>query len=105
VLLDRVRSRAAPDFVRERLSDLDSLIAMLEDREWDLEGEDREIVVGALGYFADPREAPANDLAHAREAKGGPDRASAHPGTAFAALPVAGCKALITRRAAGALRR
>jgi len=53
-LMDRVRDSHPPDFLRARLGDLDRLIAMLEDREWNLEGEDRALVVGALGYFADP---------------------------------------------------
>lgn len=53
-LLDHLRNGAPPDFVKARLADLDGLLAMLEDPEWNLEGEDREIVAGALGYFADP---------------------------------------------------
>ncbi len=37
--------------VRKRLDDLATLIAMLEDREWRLEGDDRRRVVAVLSYF------------------------------------------------------
>ena len=53
-LLDRVQSTEVPEFVRKRLLTLEALIAMLEDGEWNLEGEDRERVSGAMAYFAEP---------------------------------------------------
>ena len=45
---------AVPDFVGERLERLDALIAMLRDEGWNLPEEDRERVLSALVYFADP---------------------------------------------------
>ena len=43
-----------PDFVGQRLERLDALIAMLRDEGWNLPEEDRERVLSALVYFADP---------------------------------------------------
>ena len=43
-----------PDFVGQRLERLDALIAMLRDDGWNLPEEDRERVLSALVYFADP---------------------------------------------------
>jgi len=53
-LLQKVRHSQPAEFVRKRLGSLESLIAMLEDTEWALEGEDRERVVTGMAYFADP---------------------------------------------------
>ncbi len=46
-----------PDFVSQRLERLDALIAMLRDDGWRLPDEDRERVLSALVYFADPSDA------------------------------------------------
>jgi len=43
-----------PEFVHTRLLKLNQLIAMLRDREWRLEGRDRERILDALAYFVDP---------------------------------------------------
>jgi uncharacterized membrane protein YkvA (DUF1232 family) len=43
-----------PDFVSQRLERLDAMIAMLRDEGWNLPAEDRERVLSALAYFADP---------------------------------------------------
>ena len=56
LLLEQARAREAPAFVRQRLEDVGTLIAMLEDSEWPLEQEDRERVVVALSYFAEPQD-------------------------------------------------
>jgi len=53
-LLERVRQSEVPEFIRKRLVTLEALIAMLEDAEWDLQGEDRERVTSAMAYFAEP---------------------------------------------------
>ncbi len=44
----------APRFVTERADKLKLLIEMLEDQAWLLTGEDRERVVKAIAYFAEP---------------------------------------------------
>ncbi len=46
----------APEFVLERTEKLRSMIGMVQDEEWRLEGKDRERVVRALSYFADPKD-------------------------------------------------
>ena len=45
-----------PDFILERLDKLDALIAMVRDEGWALPDEDRERVLSALVYFADPND-------------------------------------------------
>ena len=53
-LLAHVKQAHACDFVRGRLMQLETMIAMLEDAEWDLEGVDRDRVTSALAYFDEP---------------------------------------------------
>ena len=53
-LLQKVRASGLSGAVRKRLEDLGALIAMLEDREWALEGEDRNRILSVISYFADP---------------------------------------------------
>ena len=43
-----------PDFIAERLTKLDAMIAMVSDEGWSLPEEDRNRVLSALVYFADP---------------------------------------------------
>lgn len=45
-----------PDFIAERLDRLDAMIAMLRDDGWHLPEEDRQRVLSALVYFADPKD-------------------------------------------------
>ena len=42
-----------PDFIRERLNQLDALIAMLGDEAWALPDEDRARVKSAMAYFSE----------------------------------------------------
>lgn len=51
-----------PLFVRESLIKLATMIAMLEDAEWPLEGEDRTDVVSALAYFYNPADLISDDV-------------------------------------------
>ena len=53
-LLTEVRDTDAPEFIRNRISQLGKFIEMLEDKDWRLEGADRKRVLNALAYFADP---------------------------------------------------
>jgi uncharacterized membrane protein YkvA (DUF1232 family) len=55
-LLEDSSSLQLPDFIMERLDKLDSLIAMLRDEGWALPEEDRNRVLSALVYFADPQD-------------------------------------------------
>ncbi|MCY7353991.1 MAG: DUF1232 domain-containing protein [Lysobacter sp.] len=43
-----------PDFILERLLQLDNMIAMVRDTGWNLSDEDKQRVMSALVYFADP---------------------------------------------------
>jgi len=45
-----------PDFVRNRLGKLASLLEMLRDPDWGLEKAEREPVLGALAYVCDPED-------------------------------------------------
>lgn len=51
-----------PLFVRDSLQRLSTMIAMLEDAEWPLEGQDRVDVVSALAYFYNPADLISDDV-------------------------------------------
>ena len=53
-LLVEANKVEVPDFIAERLDRLDALIAMLRDDGWHLPEEDKQRVLSALVYFADP---------------------------------------------------
>lgn len=53
-LLQEAQKTQAPDFIRERLARLDDMIAMVRDEGWHLDAADRQRVLSALVYFADP---------------------------------------------------
>jgi uncharacterized membrane protein YkvA (DUF1232 family) len=55
-VLDKVDEEKAPHFVLERLAKLRTMVAMLEDEEWPLEGQERSDVVSALSYFYQPED-------------------------------------------------
>ena len=56
-LLETAASQAElPQFVSERLSSLEGLVDMLEDQEWQLSQEDRDRVLSAVAYFANPED-------------------------------------------------
>lgn len=51
-----------PLFVRERLERLATMVAMLEDPEWPLDGDARTDVISALAYFHNPADLIADDV-------------------------------------------
>lgn len=53
-LLEDAQKVKAPDFIGDRLERLDDMIAMVRDEGWHLDEEDRQHVLSALVYFADP---------------------------------------------------
>ncbi len=61
-LLKESRDLEVPDFIRERLDKLQLLIQMLEDKVWELSGEDRARITNALAYFADPDDIIPDDV-------------------------------------------
>lgn len=55
-LLKDASGMELPDFIFSRLDKLDALIAMVRDEGWALPAEDRQRVLSALVYFADPED-------------------------------------------------
>lgn len=53
-LLAEIAQADVPDFIRERLLNANKFIAMLEDNDWALTGENRQRVLNALAYFNEP---------------------------------------------------
>ncbi|GLX79603.1 hypothetical protein tinsulaeT_29430 [Thalassotalea insulae] len=45
-----------PAFVSERIEKLNTLVAMIEDSEWQIPDEERSDVLSALAYFSDPQD-------------------------------------------------
>ena len=57
VVLEEIRGSAPlPDFVSKRIPELESLISMLTDDEWQLPAADRERLLAIFVYFADPED-------------------------------------------------
>ncbi len=57
VVLDEIRqNEPLPDFVSKRIPELESLISMLTDEEWQLPEADRERLLATFIYFADPED-------------------------------------------------
>ncbi len=61
-LVRKIIQSDAKDFVRERVRQLDTLINMLEDETWHLANDDRERVLTALSYFAEPADLIPDDI-------------------------------------------
>lgn len=56
VLSDIKSEDPLPDFVAERIPRLESLIRMLQDKEWRLPAADRESLLAMFVYFGDPED-------------------------------------------------
>lgn len=61
-LLTEINCSDATDFIRDHMNQLETLISMLEDEGWGLIEEDRERVLGALSYFAEPEDLIPDDI-------------------------------------------
>ena len=55
-LFSESQQSVLPDFIRSRLAKLDTMISMVRDQGWGLSEEDRNRIVAALTYFADPED-------------------------------------------------
>lgn len=53
-IVDVAMSSELPDFIAERLLQLKVLLEMLRDQDWKLNDEDRQRIMAAMSYFADP---------------------------------------------------
>jgi len=61
-VLEGVDALKPPMFVRERLERLATMVAMLEDPEWPLDGQERIDVISALAYFHNPADLISDDV-------------------------------------------
>ncbi|MDH3747164.1 MAG: YkvA family protein [Gammaproteobacteria bacterium] len=62
-LLDEIRANEPlPDFVATRIPELESLMQMLADDEWQLPSADRERLLATFVYFADPEDILPDDI-------------------------------------------
>ena len=55
-LLEENSGVSVPEFIRQRIDKLETLIYMLQDDVWELSGEDRTRITNALAYFGDPND-------------------------------------------------
>lgn len=53
-IVDVAMNSDLPDFIAERLLQLKVLLEMMNDHEWQLSDHDRERIMSAMSYFADP---------------------------------------------------
>ena len=62
-VLDEIRSNEPlPDFVAQRIPELEAMIHMLTDDEWQLPVDDRERLLATFVYFADPEDILPDDI-------------------------------------------
>ncbi len=61
-LLAQINRSDATDFIRDRMNQLETLIAMIEDKGWGLAEDDLERVLGALSYFSEPEDLIPDDI-------------------------------------------
>jgi len=62
-VLEEIRSNEPlPDFVAERIPQLETLIQMLADDDWQLPGADRERLLAMFVYFSDPEDILPDDI-------------------------------------------
>ncbi len=62
VLAEIRASEPLPDFVGKRIPELESLLSMLGDDEWQLPDEDRDRLLATFVYFADPEDILPDDI-------------------------------------------
>jgi uncharacterized membrane protein YkvA (DUF1232 family) len=62
VLAEIRQNEPLPDFVGKRIPQLESLISMLTDDEWQLPANDRERLLATFVYFADPEDILPDDI-------------------------------------------
>lgn len=62
LLLNQIRQSDAKDFIRDRVSQLNTLIGMLENKNWHLQDDDRKRVLTALSYFSEAGDLIPDDI-------------------------------------------
>ncbi len=61
-LLKQIKQSDAADFIRDRMCQLDGLVAMVVDKDWELADDDHKRVLAALSYFSDPEDLIPDDI-------------------------------------------
>lgn len=61
-LLSEINRSDATDFIRDHMSQMETLVGMLVDKGWGLIEDDRERVLAALSYFAEPEDLIPDDI-------------------------------------------
>ena len=61
-LLAQINRSDATDFIRDRMSELETLIGMIVDKGWGMIQEDRERVLDAISYFSEPEDLIPDDI-------------------------------------------
>ena len=61
-LLQKVSQCETADFIRDHMSQLDTLIGMIVDEGWGMIEEDRARVLDALSYFSEPQDLIPDDI-------------------------------------------
>ena len=61
-LVQTMRSTDLPDFVIERLQQLETLLAMVNDEEWPLDEDERSQVLAGMAYLCDPEDLIPDDI-------------------------------------------
>jgi uncharacterized membrane protein YkvA (DUF1232 family) len=61
-LVKTMRSTDLPDFVTERLEQLETLLAMVTDEDWPLDDDERGPVLAGMAYLCDPEDLIPDDI-------------------------------------------
>jgi uncharacterized membrane protein YkvA (DUF1232 family) len=61
-LVQTMRSTDLPDFVTERLQQLETLLAMVTDDDWPLDDDERSPVLAGMAYLCDPEDLIPDDI-------------------------------------------
>ena len=61
-LVQTMRGTDLPDFVRDRLHRLETLLAMINDPDWPLDEDERNPVLSGLAYLCDPEDLIPDDI-------------------------------------------
>jgi uncharacterized membrane protein YkvA (DUF1232 family) len=61
-LVKAMRGTDLPDFVRDRLVQLETLLAMVNDPDWPLDEDERNPVLSGLAYLCDPEDLIPDDI-------------------------------------------
>jgi uncharacterized membrane protein YkvA (DUF1232 family) len=61
-LIDEARAGGLPEFIADRVEQLDVVLRMINDEEWRLTDEERGAIRNALAYFCEPQDLIPDDI-------------------------------------------